>query len=280
MKHTGRRISFLHMKRVFGVRRPSSRVAPGESHMNDVLRKKIAAVVHPWYHRVEVAPGIFTPGVVPCQDVLQKLGLPEDCTGLRVLDLGARDGFYAIMLQKRGAKEVVALDFTPAEKTGFPVLKEVFGFKGEYVHDSVYNLSRKKYGEFDIILCMGLLYHLRNPLLALDKIREVCKSELYVESFVIDECFIKPEGSHESLSNISEELARSPIMQFYPRSELNGDYTNWWGPNSACLQQMLEATNFTVISVQVDFNRAILKCRINEDPTASYYRKMEKDLMK
>ena len=76
-------------------------------------------------------------------------------------------------------------------------------------------------------MCLGLLYHLRNPLLALDRIREVCKNKLYVASFVIDNNFISKDLLITKLEDISEDLLNIPIMQFYPSNERDNDFTNW-----------------------------------------------------
>jgi tRNA (mo5U34)-methyltransferase len=244
----------------------------------EAIQKKIAQVIH-WYHIVEVAPGIFTPGINNSNAVLSKLNLPKDCSGLRILDLGARDGFFSIMLEQRGAKEVIALDHVPQENTGFPVLKEIFKSNVKYFNDNVYNLSRENYGEFDIVLCLGLLYHLRDPLLALDKIREVCKSELYVESFCIDNRVILSNKTSVKLQDISETLLDIPIAQFYSTDELDSDDTNWWGPNSLCLQKMIESTNFNVLNKQVDSDRVIFKCKINDNKSTAYFRTIEKGIV-
>lgn len=210
-----------------------------------------------WYHTVEVAPGIFTPGTLDCQRHLEKLQLPTDCTGLRVLDVGASDGFFSILLEKRGAEEVIAIDHVPPEKTGFPVLQDIFDSNVKFINDNVYNLSVDKYGQFDIVLFLGVLYHLRNPLLALDRVRDVCRDELYVES------------------HIAEELPDTPIMRFYPRNELDNNYTNWWSPTSTCLKQMLESTNFTVVHQMAVGDRAVFKCKVNDDSEVSYWRTIE-----
>lgn len=241
-------------------------LTPGE------LLGKISQVKH-WYHRMEVHPGIITPGTDDPYPVLARLELPEDCSGLRVLDLGARDGFFSFTLEQHGAKEVIALDHVPPEQTGFHVLQEIFDSKVKFFTENVYNLSPEKYGKFDIVLCLGLLYHLRNPLLALDRIRAVCLDKLYVESHVID----------YALRNLGEaaprsELLRLPLMRFYPREELAGDGTNWWGPNTVCLREMLEATNFTVLSQETYGDRSLLRCAINDDPKAAYFRNLEKGL--
>lgn len=230
--------------------------------------------VDDWYHTIELAPGLFTPGVRNCRELLEQLDLPGDLTGMRALDIGANDGFFSIELEQRGA-EVVALDHVPAELTGFKLLRELYDSKVVRHTENIYNLSREKYGQFDIVLCLGVLYHLRDPLLALSRIREVCVGELYAESFVMDSRLVNEDGTFTPLAELSERLLTIPIAQFYPRNDLVGDYTSWWGFNSVCLRKMIESTNFTVLFETVVEDRAILKCAINDDADTKYWRSIE-----
>ena len=86
--------------------------------------QKLIETVPVWFHKIEVAPGIFTPGVQDSIGLLGHIKLPEDLTGKRVLDIGARDGLYSFECEKRGAKEVIALDYTTPDSTGFNVAKK------------------------------------------------------------------------------------------------------------------------------------------------------------
>jgi len=235
----------------------------------DEIANKISQFSN-WYQTIEVAPGIFTPGRRNCQEILNMLDLPTDCSGLRVLDIGASDGFFSIALEKRGASEITAIDRLDSEKSGFPILKEIFDSKVNYVNESVYNISSERYGKFDIVLCLGVFYHLRHPLLALERIREVTKDLLYLESFAIDNRFVTRNGS-TPLSGISQDLLTVPIMQFYPRNELDNDYSNWWGPNTACLRDMLASTNFTVIWKKTVGDRVVFKCKTNSDLVTEFW---------
>lgn len=240
------------------------------------IKAKIASVEH-WYHRIEVAPGIVTPGINASKECLALLPLPADCKGLRALDLGARDGFYSFELERRGA-EVVAIDYLAPTITGFNVAKELVGSKVECLVDNIYDLSESKYGRFDIILFLGLLYHLRDPLLALDRIWDVAaaKAELYVESQVIDNAFLDKGGKFVPLSSLSPELPGYPIMQFYPKDTLSGDHSNWWAPNMSCLKHMLESSNFAVEYERLNGTRGIVKARRADDPETAYHRRIEK----
>src|SRR5262245_43953284 len=107
----------------------------------DVVRRRIGEHPH-WYHRITLAPGIVTPGIHDSQQTLadlDQLGLPGDCSGLRVLDVGVRDGFFAFELERRGA-EVTGIDSAPATGTGFPVAAGVLGSSVKYVVQNVYDL--------------------------------------------------------------------------------------------------------------------------------------------
>lgn len=126
---------------------------------------------------------------------------------------------------------------------------------------------------------MGLLYHLRNPLLALDRIRTVCKGELYIESFVCDARLVCSEQHKAPLPIAYPDLQDIPVMRFFPRDELNGDHSNWWGPNALCLVQMTESAGFDVMSCIVEDEHAVLKCAVNQHPGGQYWVKIESGLV-
>lgn len=201
--------------------------------------------VDPWYHRIEVLPGLTTPGVNDSQLVLRALDLPDDLSGLRVLDIGTRDGFFAFECERRGAN-VTAVDYMPWEQTGFPVARELLGSNVEFQQANVYDLSHEKFGEFDLVLFLGVLYHLRDPMLALDRIWDVCRGRLIVETQIIDEGLLTPEGDFVRLADLDPRLSNIPLMQFYPGDSLNADPTCVWAPNEAGLRAMLEEVGFAV----------------------------------
>jgi tRNA (mo5U34)-methyltransferase len=237
-----------------------------------VILEKINSVKH-WYHRIEIMPGVITPGVNDSARALELLNLPQDCTGKRVLDLGTRDGFFAFELEKRGA-EVLAMDYQPMERTGFGVMAEILGSKVTFVQDNIYNISSEKYGKFDIVLFLGLIYHLRDPLGALDIIRDICQGELYLETQVIDNAFLNADGKLVPLKSISEELLHLPIMQFYPGTALNNDATNFWAPNFKCMEMLLLESNFEVLDKKLYGQRANFKCRVATNPNLEMHRQV------
>lgn len=208
-----------------------------------------------WYHRITLRPGIVTPGISDSVENLRRLQLPLNCNGVRVLDLGARDGFFSFELERRGA-EVVAVDYLPPDLTGFKVAADVLGSRVRYVHSNIYDLLDASLGQFDIVLFLGLFYHLPDPILALNIVRAHCRGQLFLESHVID------DGSD------------IPLMRFYPGRSLNNDPTNYWGPNVACLEAMLNETRFQTLSQFCQADRAVFRCRVKEDKALDYLNRL------
>jgi tRNA (mo5U34)-methyltransferase len=212
--------------------------------MNDEdLRRRIASV-NRWYHRIELRPGIVTDGVNDSPVTLQRLQWPEDWTGLRVLDVGTRDGFFAFEAERRGA-DVVAVDYLPATESGFSLAAEVFASRVRFLHTNLYDLDPAKLGTFDVVLFLGLLYHLPDPIGALRILRSLTRSRLYVESLVMD---------------FGAGTAGVPLMQLFPGASFANDPTNFWGPNLRCIEDMLEETEFRVDRSTAYGDRAIVVC--------------------
>lgn len=189
-----------------------------------------------WYHQIELAPGMITPGRNHSSRVLENLdalGLPKDAQTLRVLDIGCRDGYFSFEMERRGA-DVIGIDYAPPDTTGFPTAAKILGSKVPYIVDNVYDLTPETYGVFDVVLFLGVIYHLRNPLLALDKIRKLMKPGglLFVESIL---------STDETIKNLD-----IPLWRFYPRNTFNNDDTNKWAPNLPGLRMVVEEAGFAV----------------------------------
>jgi tRNA (mo5U34)-methyltransferase len=197
----------------------------------------------PWYHIIEVSPGVTTPGRYDPRPVLDTMGFPESLAGKSVLDIGTCDGFFAFEAERRGAARVLATDRHPADHLGFAVARDLLGSKVEYAIASVYDLTPERFGTFDVVLFPGVLYHLRHPLLAIDRIHGVCREYAFVESHVLDGAFLD-DGSWTPLAELHPALAPSAIMQFYPGSELNDDASNWFAPTVRCIELMLSTSGF------------------------------------
>ena len=216
-----------------------------------------------WYHRIEVAPGVVTPGFNDSDKVLRLLDLPKSLAGKRVLDIGTRDGYFAFECERRGA-DVTAVDYLPAAKTGFSIAARLLGSRVRYLQANIYRLDQEQLGTFDMVLMLGLLYHLRDPLGALDVVRDVCAGELLFETHVSD----------DELARLGPAFNDHPLMQFLPGESYNNDPTNFWAPNTRCVTAMLEEAGFTVEMTTRVGNRTIVHARAGGDPEQIYHRKI------
>jgi len=196
------------------------------------LRAAVEAI--PWFHHIDLGHGIVTPGQDAADPAwkLRFMQLPEDLSGKSVLDIGAWDGFFSFEADRRGASPVLAVDSYSwsgegwGSKAGFNLARKVLHSQVEDRHLEVLELSPESVGLFDLVLFLGVLYHLRHPLLALEKVASVTKEMLIVSTQV-------------DLLGLPR-----PAMAFYPTTELNNDSTNWWAPNVACLEAMLKDVGF------------------------------------
>lgn len=203
--------------------------------------------IRQWYHSIAIEPGLVTPGAHPLgelRQVLEHVKLPSSLEGLSVLDIGAWDGFFSFEAERRGAERVVAYDLTPEDYFGFATAKELLASKVDYVQGSVYELRREVVGTFDVVLCVGVLYHLRYPLLALDRIHDVCNGYMLLETHCLDNCVLLDDGQATTLDRIDPRLSRIPLYRFYQANELNGDYSNWFSPNRRAIEGGLRTAGF------------------------------------
>jgi tRNA (mo5U34)-methyltransferase len=214
--------------------------------VNDI--NNLISSVSNWFHKIELAPGVVTPGIQDSQGLLNHLKLPTDLTGMRVLDIGARDGFFSFECEKRGATEVIALDYTSADSTGFNVAKQILRSKVNWVNGNVYSLNSLNLGKFDLILFLGVIYHLRHPYLAIDRIHDSLNvgGKVFVESHIIDGGFVDEKGDWIKLSDLNPRLENLTIAQFYESGKLVKDVSNAWAPSIETLNVMFKNSGFTI----------------------------------
>ncbi|MGC9972384.1 MAG: DUF1698 domain-containing protein [Bryobacteraceae bacterium] len=185
-----------------------------------------------WYQTIDLGGGVITQGQDNTPVRLRRIALPERLDGLSVLDVGAWDGFFSFEAERRGATRVLATDhyawsgLSWGSKEGFDFARSVLSSRVEDLDIDVPAISQQTVGQFDVVLFLGVLYHLKDPLGALERLAAVTKKLLIVETAV-------------DLLNM-----RRPAMAFYPGAELDRDPTNWWAPNLACLLQMLRTSGF------------------------------------
>lgn len=242
------------------------------------IRRRIAARGR-WWHEIELAPGVITPGDDSNRQklpLLDELGLPARLHGVRALDIGCSDGYFTFELERRGA-EVTAMDFVEATATGFATAAEILGSDAAYLVDNVYNLDPETHGRFDLVLFLGVLYHLRKPLAALDSIRSVMKpgAELYVATFLIDEHVVLPDGAVTTLEALNPALIDIPLWQAYPGGSLNGDFTNCFAPNMRALQTALEEAEFRVDSAISRPGGGFVRATAVRNELAAKYRRLD-----
>ena len=145
------------------------------------------------------------------------------------------------------------------------------------IRDSVYDLTPEKYGRFDLVLFFGVLYHLRNPLLALDRIRQIMNPGglLFVESQIIDTATLMPDGTFKALNDLSPALSAIPLWQFYSRDSLHKDATTKWAPNITGLRQVVEEAQFKVTATTVYGPRGGLRAEAVFDSRLEYFRAID-----
>lgn len=227
------------------------------------IQRIVASVPH-WHHIIHFPHGIVAPGAYDPRQLFDRLALP-DLRGKRVLDVGTRDGFFAFACERLGA-EVVAIDHTDPANTGFLAAKRILGSSVEYVQANVYTLEPERLGSFDVILFLGVLYHLRHPLLALDRLRALSRGEIFVESLVCDQSLFTGLQQPQTLAAVAPGLAEIPIAQFLPFGRFHPDWTNKWSPNVACLRALVEDSLFTVEDVQQWGDRALVRAMAQDSP--------------
>jgi tRNA (mo5U34)-methyltransferase len=201
-----------------------------------------------WFHSIPIEPDLVTPGHLPLERLRNKLlriQLPANLEGLTVLDIGAWDGFFSFEAERRGASRVVAYDLFPPDTHGFTTARELLNSRVEYVRGSVYDLSPALCGTFDLVLFLGVFYHLRYPLLALDRIWSVTRDTLLLESNCMDEHLVLSEGKAVPLRKIDKRLQQIPLYRFYRKDELvPGDFSNWFSPNAKAIEEGLWSAGF------------------------------------
>ncbi len=190
--------------------------------------KRLVAGVPHWHHQFEVFPGLVTPGSYSPAFLLDKIRPPADLAGKRVLDIGTSDGFFALELARRGAN-VVAIDYRRKQDHGYHVMEQLNAVQIEYHQMNIYELAEKQLGLFDIVLFLGVLYHLPDMIRALHMIRGCCRGSLFVET----------HSENNFCPNIS-------AARYYAGNTLAEDYTNFWAPNRLCVLDMLHDTGFDV----------------------------------
>lgn len=205
-----------------------------------------------WFHNInlkgiETAPHHFLGDYPAIKWSRFAHAIPSDLRGMTVLDVGCNAGFYSIEMKRRGADYVLGIDADEDYLAQARFAAEVCGVAIDLLHLSVYDVA--KLGRtFDIVLFMGVFYHLRHPLLALDLLYEHAVGNLFVFQSML-------RGSR-TVSHLQDDYPFEEIGIFdrpdFPKmhfieGKYSGDPTNWWLPNRACAEAMLRSAGFHII---------------------------------
>lgn len=208
-----------------------------------------------WHQRFELAPGVYTPGTNDMGLFLDMADLPDDLHGASVLDIGTTNGGMAFELERRGASRVVAVDIYNAHRFGFAEIKQLLGSNVKYMQKTVYELPTVLSERFDIVLFLGVLYHLRHPLLALDVVRAVTCERAVIETAVCD-------GELGTAANVS-------IARFHRLDQLSGDSSNWFEPSVAMVTDWCMSSGLEPIDVRAWPETGPSRCMMTVIPTQS-----------
>ncbi len=233
------------------------------------LRDEIAAVGF-WWHSIDLA-GVVTPGGKSAARLAQEWAAMDvpDLTGKSVLDIGAWDGYFSFRAEQAGAREVVALDhyvwsidregraalhqqhvnaggLSPAVETtpcwrpdtlpgkrGFDLARRVLGSRARPLVGDYLQMDAAAIGTHDVVFYLGVLYHMPNPLQAMEQLARLTRELAIIETHAV------AVHGHDA-----------PLAEFYPGTELNGDPSNWWGPNIAALVGLCKAAGFKRVEVR------------------------------
>lgn len=219
---------------------PPSRHA--ESHHGKRAELLARASELSWYHTLELAPGFVTEGWFDLRPHVDRYGLPERMDGMRALDIGTWDGFWAFEMERRGA-EVVAIDVDdereldwpsrrrPSEfpeqprGRGFELAREILSSRVQRLDLSIYNALPEDLGSFDLVLCGSVLIHLRDQLLALERIAGLCAG-----TFISAEAYDRLAG-----------LVPFPVARY--RADARSAVV-FWGPSARTWKRMMWTAGF------------------------------------
>ena len=216
------------------------------NYTSEQLEREVAG--YRWYHTLDLSHGVVTDGMFDHRPVVDRYLIPGDLSGMRGLDVGTMDGFWAFEMERRGADEVVATDVPAVGDLDWPPLWRQrvdpsldrtkaarFGLahaalesRVTRVECSVYELECRELGSFDIVFAGDLLVHLKDPISAVQRMRSVCRGSTI----------------------ICNPVKRFPLGRGRALAELDGvDEFRWWLLSEAALEQLLRAAPFRRVEV-------------------------------
>ncbi|HWD00026.1 MAG TPA: TIGR04290 family methyltransferase [Candidatus Sulfopaludibacter sp.] len=224
---------------------------PSVSLSQDEIRRRVAELGD-WFQNlnlagVQTAPHHFLGDYPSCKWSGFAHSIPADLSGKTVLDIGCNAGFYSLEMKRRGAARVLGIDSDPAYLAQARFAAEVRGADIEFRQLDVYQIAQLR-EKFDVVLFMGVLYHLRHPLLALDLLWEhVVGDTLVFQSLMRGSRELMPLAKDYPFEETGIfENSAYPAMYFVEH-RYSHDPTNWWIPNRACAEAMLRSAGFEIL---------------------------------
>ena len=232
----------------------------------DEISKRVTEL-GPWFHNlslagVQTAPEHFLGDYPTTKWRNFENAIPKDLTGMSVLDIGCNGGFYAIEMKRRGAKRVLAIDHDEVYLEQARFAAKVLECDIAFEQMSVYDVPQLR-ERFDLVLFMGVFYHLRHPLLALDLLRQHVTKDWLVFQSMLRGSRTKPAFAADypfEERGIFDQPGY-PKMHFVEQS-YSQDPTNWWIPNRACAEAVLRSAGFRIESMP---EAEVFICRCDEE---------------
>ena len=232
----------------------------------DEIAKKVADL-GPWFHNlnlqgVQTAPNHFLGDYPATKWQNFRNAIPSDLSGMTVLDIGCNGGFYSIEMKRRGAKRVVGIDHDEGYLAQARFAAEMLQMTIEFREMSVYEVSKLN-ERFDLVLFMGVFYHLRYPLLALDMLRQHVAKDWFVFQSMQRGSRTRPavEQDYPFWERAIFDHPGFPKLHFIENS-YSEDPTNWWIPNRSCVEAVLRSAGFRIES---NPEEEVFVCRCDED---------------
>jgi tRNA (mo5U34)-methyltransferase len=220
--------------------------------------------LQPWFHQIDLGNGLSTKTVSAFGEPVDhpvgvwnsiKNVLPRDLTGKSVLDVGCNAGFYSIEAKRRGADRVLGVDGQRQHVRQAVFVRQILGLDIEYRRANVYELTRSSVGEFDVVLALGLIYHLKHLILALENLYSVTREVLIIETAVMPQ-ERTPEPFFHDLGRLV------PLAYLDNPLDAKEQVFNWFLPSVDALTALLKTVGFTEIEIaEVKGERTIAICR-------------------
>ncbi len=221
--------------------------------MNENQIRERVRELGPWFHNIDLrgvqtAPDHFLGDYPTAHWRTFENAIPWDLRGRTVLDIGCNAGFFSLRMKERGADRVVGIDSDRRYLAQARFAAQVAGVDIDFRQMTVYEVADLK-EQFDVVLFMGVLYHLRHPLLALDLLHEhVVADTLLFQTMIRGTQEVAPvEPDYPFAERDIFDRPDFPKM-FFIEKKYAGDQTNWWIPNRAAAEAMLRSAGFTVVN--------------------------------